>query len=127
MAVGLRKLASRLSAADIKRLGRAQKLESTRQRLEKEEREHTKRAVAAAKRLERVERKLDSLFGKKVAKAKPGRKPKAKRKISAAGRRAMAAEAKRRWAKHNATKKAKAASSNSRKRARAPAPELVTA
>lgn len=132
MAAGLRRLASKLSADDIKRLSKAQKLEASRERLEKQEKVQTKKAAAAAKRRARIERKLDALFGKKVAKAKKAKKLKAKRKYSPEALKRMAAGARRRWAKHNAAKGLKATSQKpgrrrGHRRQATPAPELVPA
>lgn len=94
MAVGLRKLATKLSPDDIRRLAKAQKLESARKRLEKQERDHARQSAAAAKRRERIERKLDALFGRKAG------RPKKKRKMSAAGRANIRAAVRARWKRY---------------------------
>lgn len=128
--VSLRKLASRLSQADLQRLARAQKLEAKRARLEAQQKEHEKAAAAAAKRREKIELKLEAIFGK-TKRARKARRVK-KRKYSPEALKRMAAGAKRRWAKHNAAKKAKAAAKKpgrkpAVKRALAPAPATTTA
>ena len=92
-----------MDADQVRRLSKAQKLEALRKKFEREEKVLKRRLSAATKRREIAESKIDAILGKTPAK----RKRRKKRKMSAAGRKSIAAAQRKRWAKFKAKKKSK--------------------
>ncbi len=101
--VNLKSLVTQLNSDQVRRLSKAGKLEAQRKKFEREETRLKRRLSVATKQRENAESKIEAILGKKRAKRKRRKKP----KMSAAGRKSIAAAQRKRWAKFKAKKKSK--------------------